>query len=1003
MTTAFWDIETRSTVNLETAGVSRYARDPSTEVLYVGYCVDDGQPKIWAPGDPDPEDLFAADEFVAHNFAFERSIATHILTPKHNWREIPLSKQRDTMSMALAAALPAALDNLAKALSLPFTKDREGFLLMRRMSRPRRPRKDEDPNGIYWVDGPEERARLARYCMRDVEIERAVYRRLPPLSPDEQPSWELDAIINQRGIFTDIPLTIAARDLARAEQNAVNAEIAKLTNGEIISINQVEKIKEFIRQHGHTIETLTQRSVSQILRHDPSDVVRQLLDLRLAGARASTKKFDALLASVDADGRLRQTLRFHGSSTGRWSGTKFQPQNLKKPETKDLDAAITAILGGDIAKVRELGAPLTVAGDVSRAAICAASGHKLMGGDLSSIESRILAWIAGEKWKIENYRKYDETGDPKFENYCVLASRALRRTVTPDDEDGRGFGKINDLAFGFGGGLGAWRRFDDSDRYSDGEIEHFKEEFRRMHQATVDFWHRLEQAAHRAVITGQKISSAKYRVAWEMENGTLLLTLPSGRRISYPEAKVVPGKFDGTYALRYKDNAKGRCADYDAWYGALVENAVQAIARDILAAAMRRIEAAGYPIVLTVHDEIVCEVPEGFGNLEEFHRLMVELPAWAEGLPLAAKVWTRPRYAKATIVADNPSVLPLEPISATTPINILPPELETETHIPAPEFGTNAAAIDAAAIDSNTDGDEDPELTEALETVPLADLVAEPLTSGMLCCPFHDDSTPSCRVYPDGYYCFGCGARGNQLDWLMAAEGMDRDAAIKLLKAWDGPPVERAPKPDKAEKCARALRLWSEATPIAGTLAARYLADTRGINLTELPTDVDAVLRFHRRCPFNGSFHPCLIALMRDVLTDEPTGIHRIALTPDARKIERRMLGKIGAVKLWRAGSQLVIGEGIETVLAAATCIPYENAPLRPAWALTSTGPFARFPVLADVERLILLIDHDDEGIAAANACTGRWTRARRTVVKLMPDEEGADFNDLIMPENGNA
>jgi Toprim domain/DNA polymerase family A/CHC2 zinc finger len=993
--TAVFDIELRSVINLEVAGVSRYARDPSTEILCVGYAIDDGKPKIWKPGDPLPNDLFAADEFVAHNFPFERSIWTHILTSRHDWPTIPpLSKQRCTMTMALAAALPAALDNLAKALDLPFNKDVEGYRLMRKMSRPRRPYKDEDPNGIYWIDGLELRERLHQYCKHDVETERAAYRCLPPLSPEEQVLWELDAIINERGIFTDVPLTVAARDLARAEQAAVNAEIAKLTGGEITTVSQTERIKEFIRQHGHTIETLTQRSVSQILRHDPSDVVRQLLDLRLTGARASTKKFDALLASVDADGRLRQTLRFHGSSTGRWSGTKFQPQNLKKPKTKDLDAAITAILGGDIAKVRELGAPLTVAGDVSRAAICAASGHKLMGGDLSSIESRILAWIAGERWKIENYRKYDETGDPKFENYCVLASRALKRTVTPDDENGRGFGKINDLAFGFGGGLGAWRRFDDSDRYSDGEIEHFKEEFRRTHPATIDFWHRLEQAAHRAVITGQKISSAKYRVAWEMENGTLLLTLPSGRRISYPEAKVVPGKFDGTYALRYKDSAKGRWADYDAWYGALVENAVQAIARDILAAAMRRIEAAGYPIVLTVHDEIVCEVPEGFGNLEEFHRLMVELPPWAGGLPLAAKVWTRPRYAKTTIVADKPSVLPLEPISATTPIAILPPELEIDTK----------TEVDAVEIKAGIDdGDEDPELTEALATVPLTELVTESLTSGMLCCPFHDDSTPSCRIYDDHYYCFGCGARGSQLDWLMAAEGMDRDAAIKLLKAWDGPPVERAPKPDKAETCARALRLWGEAMPIAGTLAARYLADTRGINLTELPTDVDAVLRFHPRCPFNGSFHPCLIALMRDVLTDEPTGIHRIALTPDARKIERRMLGKVGAVKLWRAGWQLVIGEGIETVLAAATCILYENAALRPAWALTSTGPFAQFPVIADVERLILLIDHDDEGIAAANACTERWTRARRTVVKLMPDEAGADFNDLIMPENGNA
>src|SRR5262249_53667804 len=207
----------------------------------------------------------------------------------------------------------------------------------------------------------------------------------------------------------------------------------------------------------------------------------------------------------------------------------------------------------------------------------------------------------------------------------------------------------------------------------------------------------------------------------------------------------------------------------------------------------------------TVEDRIVCERRGACGSPGDFRRLRGELPAGAEGFPLAEKVWTGTRSANATIVSNNPSVLPLEPISTTTPINILPPELETETHIPAPEFGTNAAAIDAAAIDSNTDGDEDPELTEALETVPLADLVTEPLTSGMLCRPFHDDSTPSCRVYPDGYYCFGCGARGNQLDWLMAAEGMDRDAAIKLLKAWDGPPVERAPKPDKAEKCARAL------------------------------------------------------------------------------------------------------------------------------------------------------------------------------------------------------
>jgi DNA polymerase bacteriophage-type len=415
MSVAFFDIESRSAISLETAGPWRYANDPSTEILCVGYAIDDGEAKIWIPGDPLPEELFAADEIVAHNFAFERPMATCILTARHDWPAIPLAKQRCSMTMALASALPAALDKTAKALGLPFQKDIDGYRLMRRMSRPRRPHKNEDPDGTYWIDGPEKREQLYRYCMRDVEIERAAYRCLPPLRPSEQELWELDAIINQRGFFVDTALAIAARDIARAEQAALNIEVAQLTDGEIVSFNQVEKIKEFIRRHGHTIETLTRRSTSQILRHNPSDVVRQLLELRRAGARASTRKFDALLASVDADSRLRGTLRFHAASTGRWSGRGYQPQNLKRPETKDLDAAVDAILTGNMTKVRELGAPLTIAGDVSRAIICAAPGKALIGGDFSAIESRILAWLAGEKWKIQAYADYDRTGDPKLE------------------------------------------------------------------------------------------------------------------------------------------------------------------------------------------------------------------------------------------------------------------------------------------------------------------------------------------------------------------------------------------------------------------------------------------------------------------------------------------------------------------------------------------------------------------------------------------------------------
>jgi DNA polymerase len=972
MSTGYFDIESRSAVSLEIAGPWRYAADPSTEILCVGWCVDDGEPQIWVPGDPLPEELLGADEIVAHNFAFERAMATCILAPRLDWPPIPLSKQRCSMTMALARALPGALDNLAKALKLSFQKDVEGYRLMRRMSRPRRPHKGEDADASpYWIDDPELRERLYLYCKHDVLVERAAHRCLPPLLSSEQALWELDAVINQRGFFTDVPLTIATRDLARAEQATLNFEIARLTDGEISSLNQVEKIKEFIRRHGHTIESLTRRSTCQILQNNPSDMVRQLLELRRLGARASTRKFDALLASVNADSRLRGTLKFHASSTGRWSGARFQPQNLKRSETKDLDAAIAAILAGDIAKVRELGAPLTIAGDVSRAAICAASGYSLMGGDFSAVESRVLAWLAGERWKIRAYEDYDRTGDPKFEPYCVMASQALKRQVTPEDEAGRNFGKTYDLAFGFGGGLGAWRRFDDSDTYTDAEVEHFKNQFRRTHLETIRFWKRLERAAHKAVITSARVDFG--RLSFTMENGTLLMWLPSGRPICYPEAKLVPGKFEGTRQLRYKDNARGAWADVDAWYGTLVENCVQACARDVLAAAMCRIEAAGYPIVLSVHDEVVAEVPDGFGSIEEFHRLMTEQPAWAEGLPLAAKAWSRPRYAKAA-AAEQPSSPPIE-LTDPAPINPSPPGLDG-------------------------DGDEDPDLSDALDAVPLAELITEPLTGGQMCCPFHDDAKPSLRIYPRNYHCFGCGAHGNQLDWLVAVEGMERDEAIEFLKTWDGPLVNHTVELDKANiNRVNALRIWEEATSITGTLAARYLSETRGIDLNELPLDLDAVLRFHPRCPFNGIHHPCLLALMRDVVTDESTGIHRIALTPDAQKIDRWTLGNAGAVKLWPAGPRLVVGEGIETVLAAATRIPYENVPLRPAWALGSSGPLGSFPVIAEVERLILLVDHDEAGIAAAYACTDRWTRAKRTVVRLMPDEAGADFNDLILSE----
>jgi DNA polymerase len=969
MPALFWDIETRSTVPLEDTGAWRYAADATTEVLCIGFAVDDSDVQIWTPGQPVPEEFRTAVSdptwcIVAHNFAFERAIATRILQPRFDWPEIPLAQQRCSMSLALANALPAALDNAARALNLGHHKDSEGYLLMRRMARPRRPRKNE-PAGIYWVDGPELRQRLHLYCKRDVEAERALYGCLPPLPPIEQRLWKLDAVINARGFYTDIALTKAACEVSRAEQANINAEIRTLTGGEIDSVHQVERIKAFVLKHGHTLAGLTKRSVSAVLANNPADNIRQLLELRRAGARASTRKFDALLKSVDSDQRLRGTLRFHASSTGRWSGSRFQPQNLKKPETKDLDAAVKAIMAGDMARIRELGAPLTVAGDIARGIICAAPGHVLIGADFSAIESRVLAWLAGEEWKLDTYRQYDATTNPEYEPYCVMASAALKRTVTPDDEVGRAFGKVYDLAFGFGGGVGAWRKFDPSNTYSDAEIERFKNAFRTTHRATAKFWHTLERAVHRCVYTGAPINLGN-RFAFAMENGTLFMTLPSGRRLAYPEACLVPGKFEFTRELRYKDNARGGWTDVGAWYGTLVENAVQATARDLLAAAMLRLEAAGYPIVLTVHDEIVCEVLDGFGTADEFHRLMTELPEWAAGLPVAAKVWTHLRYAKSK---GKPTAQPI-PITA-----LQPPPIKLDSTSP-------------------TLVEEDEE--EAKTKASLTDLISEPIIGGKTRCPFHDDTTPSLQIYSDHYHCYACGAHGDQVDWLMQVDGLDRDEAIRLIENWDGPTAPIAPNDPEITR-ASALRVWEAARPIAGTLAARYLSKTRGIGLEALPAGINAVLRFHARCPFGpATRHPCLLALLRDAATDSITGIHRIALTADARKIERRMLGRTGAVKLWPTGAQLVVGEGIETVLAAATRIRHRGGPLQPAWSMVSSYALGRLPVIPGVERLIILVDHDEAGLTASSTCMDRWIRAGRSVIRLKPKRVGADFNDLV-------
>jgi Toprim domain-containing protein/CHC2-type zinc finger protein len=871
------------------------------------------------------------------------------LEPRFGWPLVPLARHVCTMSLALAAALPGALESAAAVLDLPYQKDREGRGVMLRLSKLAT---DEEPE-------TEDLRRLYQYCRRDVDVARALYQRLPALCASEQVMWALDARINARGFHVDRALAIAAQQIVRTEQTSIDAEVATLTKGTVTTANQTARITAFVRERGHALLNLNKLTVADVLATNPGADVRRLLELRRDGSRAAVRKLTTLLASIDADDRSRGTLKYHGASTGRWSGRGFQPQNLKKPETRDIDAAVNAILAGDMSRLRAIGAPLKLVGDVSRAMICAKPDHLLIGGDFSAIESRVLAWIAGEDWKLNNYREYDRTGDPALEPYCVTATHILKRPITPKDTIGRQIGKTCDLAFGYGGGLGAWRKFDRSNNHSDADVERFKRDWRAAHKATVTFWRALETTMKRAIRTRLPVTLRSLTCTFE--NGTLYLTLPSGRRLAYPAARLVPHEFDTTEIV-FKDNARGDWTDKRGWYGHFTENVVQAIARDLLAAAMIRLEAAGFPVVLHCHDECVCEVPIATADPARFLELLTKLPDWAAGLPIAAKGWSGRRYAKTEAAPVHQETRVATPASIVVPT----PDVEEE---------------------------------EEDAHVPLTELVGQPLTAdGNIHCPFHADSTPSLHIYPDHFHCFGCGAHGDSIDWLMMVEGMNRDKALAVLERTNGTLVVAPLRIDDGEAShARALQLWRQAKPIAGTLAAQYLTEHRRIDITALPDD--AVLRFHPRCPFGaGTRHPCLLALMRDIVSDEPTGIHRIALTPAAEKIERRMLGRGGAVKLWPADTQLIIGEGIETTLAAATRISHRGAPLRPAWSAVSAGALARLPVIPGVEQLLILVDHDrnGQGQAAAARCAERWSRAGRSVIRLKPKQPGSDFNDLI-------
>jgi DNA polymerase bacteriophage-type len=597
------DYETRGVLNLKKVGAHKYAADPQTEVFCCHYAVDDAPVQRWVPGNPVPAEFIEAARnpdwrVAAHGDAFESVVEWHITGPRYGWPLVPIERHVCTEAMCLAVGLPGKLSAAANALELANRKDAAGERLMHQMNKPRRVRKDEDAGGVYWFEDQERLDRLYSYGKQDVEVERELYGRLPPLSPAEHSRWVLSSEINRRGFCVDRTFAEAARKIAAAAAPEIDAELSELTSGAVTGINQVKRLLGWLQERNYGGKSLDRKAIDrQLEKEDLSPQVRRVLELRLGGAQAAVRKIDALLACAGEDNRVRGAFRFHGASTGRWSGSNFQPQNLKRPVTADLNAAIAAVATGDYEHVKSLyPQPLSVVGDCSRSMIIAAPGHTLIGADFGAIESRVLAWVAGETWKLDSYRRYDATQDPRDEPYCITACKIFR---VPDgsfnkNSPERGVGKTCDLAFGYMGALGAWRKFEPS-RYSDEEVEKFKHDWPAAHPNIKRFWYDVDRAAWNAVRERGRVFRCG-PVAFRCDATFLQLKLPSGRKLPYPRPRIIGDERE--QHVVFADNSQGKFCDcrngQGAYGGTWTENIVSGISRDLFVEAMQRIEAAGF-------------------------------------------------------------------------------------------------------------------------------------------------------------------------------------------------------------------------------------------------------------------------------------------------------------------------------------------------------------------------------------------------------------------------
>ena len=630
------DFETRSAVDLRKTGVYKYASDPSTDIWCMAYKApwsDDVQ--VWLPSDELDTRLagwiIGGGLLSAWNANFERTIWNEIMTERYEWPPTKIKQWRCTMAQASAMGLPRALGQAASVLGVEEQKDKAGAALMLRMARPRKVNAD----GSYtWWNTKDKIDTLVAYCIQDVKTELSVAATLNDMPDSERRLYQLDQRINDRGVKVDLDLIERVSKLANSASENIDAEIKRLTNGQVKAATNAMDLTAWLRSYGLQVKSVDKQTVTRMLGMEKlHPIIKQVLRLRQDGAKSSTAKYEAMVNAANADNRMRGLLMYHGAATGRWSGRLVQPQNFPRPQKKqdELDQIIAKLKADE--DVSEYGAGTVLASDLLRSMLIAEDGHRLMFADYSAIEARVLAWIAGQTDLVETFRNGGDV-------YKEMASAIYNVNVESVTDGQRQVGKMAILGCGYGMG---GKRFAEQCatmgiNVDEDEAKRIVSVYREKNDRIAQYWRNSENEFVEMVKGAGRV-------------GSVGLPLPSGRSLTYHNPRIIQretpwGAMRDTAQVDTLNSVTRQWVSQIIWGGLLTENVVQATARDLMATAMMALELKGYNVILSVHDEIISEVPDDFGSLEEMIEIMTRVPAWADGCPVNAEGKVGKRYRK---------------------------------------------------------------------------------------------------------------------------------------------------------------------------------------------------------------------------------------------------------------------------------------------------------------------------------------------------------------------